>query len=147
MIDKIFVRPFLALFTFVKRNPLLATFLIVLLFLLPPLAFSLYVITSKIIDFVRTVAGVKAAEAVARVCNTVLNWLANHSYACPVFALAIGVFNPVIGGLLTVWCLVDKLKTGPSVSVLPAPEPPPPEIIPDTDYTGDIFDDYWGAQA
>ena len=37
MIDKIFIRPLLAVGTFIKRNPLLSLLLLLILFLLPPL--------------------------------------------------------------------------------------------------------------
>jgi uncharacterized membrane protein len=154
MINKFLVRPVLAVATFIKRNPVLAVVLFIVLFLLPTLSAALYIVARWIVSMVEKVFGIELAMKVAEVFTKALNWLDDHNYACPLFAFVIGMVNPLVGGFLAAWCLVDKLKepVDPTLNETPVPVPPasttplPDPTAPDDgDVVNDLFDDYFGA--
>lgn len=153
MIDKIFVRPVLAVGTFIKRNPLLAALLLVILFLLPPLMVALFTVTRWIVDLVSKIIGVEAAAKLGTAIARALDWMANNHWGCPLFAIAIGMFSPLVGGLLAAWCFVDKFKTGATLTVLPTPTTPaqPGETEVEPDLTDarptEAVDEYFGGYA
>lgn len=152
MIDKIFIRPLLSVGTFIKRNPLLSLVLLLILFLLPPLLYAVSRVFYWIVGIVARVFGLTAAAKVGEWLGSLLTWMQNNSFGCPAFALVIGFFSPLTGGLLTAWCVVDKFKRGPEVTALPSlPDPPTTEGEPETDprkkdTTGtQVIDDYFGG--
>ena len=152
MIDKIFIRPLLAVGTFIKRNPLLSLLLLLILFLLPPLLYALSRVFYWIVGIIARLLGLGAAAKVGEWLGRLLTWMQNHQYGCPVFALLIGFVSPLTGGLLTAWCIVDKFKKGPEITTLPAslPDPPTTEGEPETDPRTlggtNPIDDYFGGQ-
>lgn len=151
MIDRIFIRPWLAFFTFIKRNKALALLLLALLFLLPTLMTCLIIVINFVLGLIRRFLGATAADAAAKFASVVITWMQNNSWGCPAFAIAIGIFAPLVGGVLTAWCIADKFKKGPQFTT--APETPagdddvqPPDV---TDNSGsnptNVLDDYWGS--
>lgn len=146
MINRWFVRPLLKVTTWIKRNPLLALILALILWLIPSPLTVLNWFTNWAVG---VIGGVNSAfaNAVGRGLTAFGNWLGAKSGRCYWVGLAVLPFSPLIGSSLMFWCSIQSLKPAPELKVVrPGGEDGtistiPVPVVPDT--TDNPFDFGW----
>ncbi len=130
MIDYFITRPVLKAVTFIKRHPVLFLLIVLLLWLVPPFLTALF---QGILWFIGKALGwfgEKTGEAIRKALTQAYTWIAGHPV---IFSILISVVMP-FGWIISLWMLMDKLKKGPDLTIvpqnpaIPGPDATPPDV-------------------